>query len=404
MIPQALPTRYLLNRHADRSKPYGPEERSMLDPRMNQEAFREISSWMGYESTPLIDLSGLARRLGIGSLWYKDEGSRFGLGSFKALGGAYGVLQVLKEEIRRADLGVPSSSELLAGRYQELVRHVTVTCASLGNHGRSVARGAAMFGCRAVVFLPKGTAAERVDAIQRLGTEVETVDGSYDDALAEAARRAEDEGWLIVSDAAYPGYEEIPRRIMHGYTVMAREAMGQLPEGNRPSHLFLQGGVGGLAAAMTGYFWEAMGPDRPVVVVVEPAAADCLMESALVGQLSPSKGNLQTALSCLACRDPSPVAWQILRTGADAFLTVADHSAQETVEMLKRGVDGDRTIRSQPSGVAGLTGLISAVFEPTLAGPLGLGEESVVMVVGSEGPPGTSGDRGAPDEMRDPSE
>jgi diaminopropionate ammonia-lyase len=396
MIPQALPTRYLLNPYADRSEPYGPEERSILDSRMNQEAFREISSWTGYQPTPLIDLPGLARRLGIGSLWYKDEGDRLGLGSFKALGGAYGVLQVLKEEVRGAGLGVPSSSELLAGSYQDLVRQVTVTCASLGNHGRSVARGAEMFGCRAVVFLPQGTAADRVDAIQRLGGEVETVDGSYDDALADAARRAEEEGWLVVSDTAYPGYEEIPRRIMQGYTVMAREAVGQLPEGYRPSHLFLQGGVGGLAAAITGYFWDALGSDRPVVVVVEPAEADCLMESALFGQLNPSKGNLKTALSCLACRDPSPVAWRILQTGADAFLTVADHSAEETVEMLERGVDGDPSIRSQPSGVAGLTGLISAVFEPTLAGPLGLGEESVVMVVGSEGPPGRSGFGGGP--------
>jgi diaminopropionate ammonia-lyase len=195
----------------------------------------------------------------------------------------------------------------------------------------------------------------------------------------------------VVSDTAYPGYEEVPRRIMHGYTVMAREVMDQLPDGARPTHLFLQGGVGGLAASMTAYFWETLGPGRPVVVVVEPSEADCLMESALVGRISPSRGNLQTVLSCLACRDPSPVAWRILEKGADAFLTVADQAAQETVEMLKMGVNGDPPIRSQPSGVAGLTGLISAAFEPTLSGPLGLGEESIVLVFGSEGAPEEGG-------------
>jgi diaminopropionate ammonia-lyase len=386
MIPQVLPTRYFLNPRADRDRPYGVWERSVLDADSNARAFREISSWDGYEPTRLLALPHLARELGIGSLWYKDEGSRLGLGSFKALGGAYGVFQVLRRELERVGTGPVTSADILGGKFRDAVRRVTVTCASLGNHGRSVAWGASRFGCRAVIFLPDDTAPDRVNAIEGLGARIVPVRGSYDDAVAVAAKRAEEDGWFVVSDTAYPGYEEIPRFVMQGYTVMVREALAQLGEENLPTHVFLQAGVGGLAGAVAGFLWEELGPRRPVVTVVEPTEADCLFETALAGHLRPSRGNLGTAMSCLACRDPSTLAWQILETGADAFLTVPDYAAVETVGLLARGGGGDPPIQSQPSGVAGLAGLVATSFEPTLSGPLNLGENSVVLVFGSEGP------------------
>lgn len=386
MIPQVLPTRYFLNPRAERDRPYGDGERSVLDADSNALAFREISSWEGYEPTPLLALPDLARRLGVGSLWYKDEGSRLGLGSFKALGGAYGVFQVLKRRLEADGAVAVTSADLLGGSFNDAVRRITVTCASLGNHGRSVAWGAARFGCRAVIFLPESTAPDRVAAIEKLGALIAPVRGSYDDAVAVAARRADEEGWFVVSDTAYPGYEEIPRFIMQGYTVMAREAMAQLGEEKLPTHVFLQAGVGGLAASVAGFLWEELGARRPAVVVVEPTEADCLFETALDGRLHPSRGTLATAMSCLACRDPSTLAWRILERGADAFLTVPDYAALETAAMLARGEGGDPPIRSQPSGVAGLAGLVAAAFEPTLSGPLGLGRKSVVLVFGSEGP------------------
>lgn len=386
MIPQVLPTRYLLNPKADRARPFGPGERSVMDAEANASAFREISSWEDYEPTPLLPLPHLAKALGIGALWYKDEGNRLGLGSFKALGGAYGVFRVLKGEIEGGGAGPASSADIRAGRYDDTVRPVTVTCASLGNHGRSLAWGAAMFGCRAVVFLPDDTAPDRIRAIEGLGARIAPVRGTYDDAVAMAAARAEEEGWFVVSDTAYPGYEEVPRYIMQGYTVMAREALAQLGERNRPTHVFAQAGVGGLAAAVTGFLWEELGPERPRVTVVEPTEADCLFETALAGRLRPSRGSLSTAMSCLACRDPSTLAWRILEGGADAFLTVPDYAAERMVERLARGRGGDPPIRSQPSGVAGLAGLVAATFEPTLSGPLDLGENSVVLLFGSEGP------------------
>jgi len=386
MIPHVLPTRYLLNPRADRSRPYGPDQRSILNVDDNAEAFREISSWDAYEATPLRALPDLARRVGVGSIHYKDEGSRLGLGSFKALGGAYGVFRVLRDALGKESPRPVTSASILAGEHEDAAREVTVTCASLGNHGRSVAWGASMFGCRCVVFLPEGTSADRVQSIRSLGARVVPVRGSYDDAVAEAARRAGVEGWVVVSDTAYEGYEEIPRFIMQGYTVLVREALAQTGDGPPPTHVFLQAGVGGLAAAVTGYLWEEMGPTRPRTVVVEPTDADCLFESALFGRLSPSPGALRTSMSCLACRDASTLAWRILEEGADAFLTIPDHAAEETAQLLAQGFRNDPTIGSQPSGVAGLAGLLAAVFEPALAAPLDLGRRSVVLVIGSEGP------------------
>jgi diaminopropionate ammonia-lyase len=386
MIPQLLPVRYLLNREAKRELPYGPAQREILNQKAHEVAFREISSWEEYRPTPLRDLPGLARALGIETLWYKDEGARLGLKSFKALGGSYGVYKVLLESLERAGISPVPSKTLIEGAHRDVIGGLTVSCASVGNHGQSVAMGATMFGCRAIIFLPAGSSSFRVEAIQALGAEVMMVKGTYDDAVAQAARTAEAEGWLVVSDTAYPGYEEVPRHIMQGYTIMVREALEQLPPGELPTHVFLQAGVGGLAAAVTAHLWETLGPHRPVVTVVEPAEADCLFESALAGSEKPSLGTLDTTMAGLACRDPSLLAWGILGRGADAFLTIPDYGADETVTLLEEGVAGDVRIRSQPSGVAGLTGLIATIFEPTLSKPLGLGENSRVIIFGSEGP------------------
>jgi diaminopropionate ammonia-lyase len=387
MFPSAPPTRFFLNPRAAPSLAYGPERSKILNFRTHQAAVEEISSWDGYAPTPLRILPGLAGKLGLQTLWYKDEGTRFGLGSFKALGGIYGVFRVLRAFLEQVT-GDPriSSKDLSEGRFPQLLSGVTVSCASAGNHGRAVARGAQMFGCRSVVFLPCDTPTHRVEAIRALGSRTVPVDGTYDDAVALAAREAREKGWWPVSDTTYPGYEEVPRYIMQGYTVLVQEALDQLPKGTLPTHVFLQGGVGGLAAAVTGHLWEHLGCDRPRIVVVEPSEADCLLESALRGKPYPSSGRLDTSMECLACGNVSTLAWGILEEGADAFLSIQDSAAEEAVDVLGRGWSGDPPVLTQPSGAAGLAGLISATVEPGLAGPLGLGKESRVLIIGSEGP------------------
>lgn len=386
MVPWALPVRFLLNGRADPPLPYGAEQRAVVNLQAHEEAFQVISSWEGYGPTPLVELPGLAEALGLGRVLYKDEGHRLGLGSFKALGGMYGVMRVLESGLREA-MRNPGLSYRDFRREPQAswIATQTVACASAGNHGRAVARGAAMFGCGSVVFLPVHTSRHRVEAIQALGADVNLVEGSFDDAVVEAAARADEEGWYVVADTTFPGYRQVPRTIMQGYTVLAREFLDQMGEAI-PSHVFLQAGVGGLAAAVTGHLWESLGPRRPRIVVVEPAEADCLLESRMTGQASASRGSIQTTMECLACREASDLAWAILGPGADAFVTVADSATSETVDFLAEGIGGDPPLLTQPSGAAGVSGLFAAHFEPALAGPLGLGPDSTVLVIGSEGP------------------
>ncbi len=388
MLPSALPVRYILNPKTDPSAEFGSRREMILSREAHESAFKEISSWPGYGPTPLRRMEGLGEKLGLGTLWYKDEGTRFGLGSFKALGGMYGVYRVLQDHLRAVEgISTVSPQALLQGTFGDLLSTFTVTCASAGNHGKAVARGAQMFGCRCVVFLPGHTSPHRVEAIRALGATTVPVEGGFDEGVIRAAEEAEERGWAVVADTAFPGYQEVPRHIMQGYTILAREVLDQIGSDPPPTHVFLQAGVGGLAAAVAGHFWYTLGAKRPRVIVVEPSEADCVLESGLRGRAAPSTGNLRTTMECLACREVSPLAWEVLEEGADAFTSVTDAAVRETVELLERGIGEDPVILTQPSGAAGLTGLIAASLEPGLGRPLNLGTESRVLIIGSEGPP-----------------
>jgi diaminopropionate ammonia-lyase len=216
-----------------------------------QRARAEISSWDGYERTPLRDLPALAAQAGLGAIRLKDEATRFGLGSFKALGGAYGVACVLATALgQRSFRSEAVSAELAKGGYHGVTEGITVTCATDGNHGRAVAWGAQRFHCRCVIFVHGSVSQGRVDAIARYGAEVRRVPGTYDDAVREAARQAAANGWFIVSDTSWSGYSEVPQQIMQGYRPMADEAADQW-KGERSTHVFVQAGVGGVAAAVS---------------------------------------------------------------------------------------------------------------------------------------------------------
>ena len=349
-------------------------------------ALAEVSSWPGYAPTPLLPLPGLAQRLGLGQLLYKDEGGRFGLGSFKALGGAYAVANVLRHAVMAArGLARVSSRDLLSGAYADVVGRATVTCATDGNHGRSVAWGAQLFGCRCVIFVHQHVSQGRRDAIARYGAEVREVRGNYDDAVRHAAATAAAEGWTVVSDTSYPGYRDIPLDVMHGYGVMAAEVAQQLAGSPPPTHVFAQAGVGALAAAVCASFWLHWGQQRPRFVVVEPTAADCVYRSLQAGRPAVVAGALDTVMAGLACGEVSDLAWEVLHGGTNVAVAVADAYALQAMRELAAPVAGDRPVVAGETGGVGLAALLAAQEQPALRQALALDEHSRVLLLGSEG-------------------
>lgn len=334
-----------------------------------------ITAWPGYAPTPLRDLGGI----GVAVVRIKDEGSRFGLGSFKALGGAYAVGKLLASELLHQGVArSPSSIDLADGLYADYTREVTVTCATDGNHGRSVAWGAQRFHCRCVIFVHETVSQGRVDAIACFGAAVVRVPGTYDDAVRAANRQAKANGWFVVSDTSYAGYTDIPRDVMQGYRLMVDEAADQWL-GPPPTHVFIQAGVGGAAAAVSVQMRERFAP-VPLLIVVEPERAACLLESARAGAATVVYGDLQTVMAGLACGEPSLLAWQELERAAWAFLSIPDAAAADALRLL-----ADEGIAIGESGVAGLAGLRLVAADPAARATLRLGDDSRVLLFGTEG-------------------
>jgi diaminopropionate ammonia-lyase len=377
LLPAALPFRIHIN--VAKGRVGAP----VLDAAGFAAARDEITSWPGYAATPLVDLPGLARALGVGAIRWKDEGGRFGLGSFKALGGAYAVARHLIRTLAARGI-TATGAELAAGRYAAATRDLTVTCATDGNHGRSVAWGAERFHCRAVIYIHETVSAGRAAAIARFGAEVRRVPGTYDDAVRRAADDAAANGWTVVSDTSYPGYTEIPRDVMQGYRIMADEAFTQW-SGAVPTHLFVQGGVGGVAAAVAAQAALRWGGAVPRLVVVEPDRFDCLYRSAVEGRPTPSPPGEDTIMAGLACGEVSILAFDELIHRADAFMAVPDEAVAPAMRALARGVDGDPDVVAGESAVAGLIGLALARRDAAAAGSLGLDAASRVLLFGTEG-------------------
>jgi diaminopropionate ammonia-lyase len=325
-------------------------------------AAASITSWPGYAPTRLLSLPAFAVQAGVAAIDYKDESSRFGLKSFKALGGAYAVQRVLEEAVRN---GIAPQD-------------FTVASATAGNHGRSVAWGARMFGCPCVIYLHRGVGAAREAAIAAFGARIVRVEGDYDESVRRAAADAAANGWTVVSDTSYEGYVEIPRLVMLGYTVMLGEIVRQLHA--PPTHVIAQAGVGGLAAAAAAYLVLAYGAARPRFTVVEPVKSDCLYQSALHGAPARATGGLGSILLGLDCGDVSRIAWDVLYRLADDFVLIEDAQAIDAVRDLNRAEVEGSLVAGECSG-AGLAVLRSSA----LRARLGLDAESRVLVFGTEG-------------------
>ncbi len=374
---------FLPNRHPDRGRPLDPVDAQTLSVDAAAEVERHLSHRDNHAETPLRALPAMAASLGLGAILLKDEGFRLGLGSFKALGGAYAVFRLVLEEASR-QLGRPVDiAELNSPEVRAVAAGMTVACATDGNHGRSVAQGAELAGAKAAIFVHARVSDERVAAIARFGARMIRVEGTYDDSVAEAARVAEREGWTVVSDTSWPGYERIPGLVMQGYTVIIREALRALDA--PPSHVFVQAGVGGIAAAAAGHLALALGGKRPRFVVVDPARAACIFETAKAGQPVKVAHGEPTVMAMLECYEPSPVAWRVLARLADGFMTVEDEEAVAVMNRLARPSGDDPAIVSGESGGVGLAGVIQAAGDPAIRAQLGLDATSRILVINTEG-------------------
>lgn len=314
-----------------------------------------------YAPTPLRAAEGLANVLGIGRLMIKDETERMGLGSFKALGGAFAVAQMIAD--------AAGSSDLSGDAARQTARAMIFTTASAGNHGLSVAAGARLFGAGAVIFLCSAVPEEFADRIRALGAGVERVDGSYEDSVNAAKAASATRGWLLLADGSWDGYTERPALVMEGYSVLGEECRAAFAkEGRWPTHVFLQAGVGGLAAAVAAHIRETW-DQQPTIVVVEPEAAPCLLASVQAGRTVRVEGPVSN-MGRLDCKEPSLIAFHALRQDADIFLTITDQAAEKAVDELMV-----ENIATTPSGAASLAAI--RILDP--------GAECHAMVIVTEG-------------------
>ena len=341
-------------------------------------ANNEITSWDGYKPTPLHNFSDMAKDTGVELIVYKDENPRFTLKSFKALGGAYAVANLLIQKLKENGIDA-NSSDLIAGTHRDFTSKITVCCATDGNHGRSVAWGAQKFGCNCEIYIHRNVSVAREKAIAKYGADVNRIKGNYDDSVRLAAEVAEKNSYTVVSDTSYEGYTDIPKDVMQGYTVMVDEALKQMD--TVPTHVFLQGGVGGFPAAVVSFLVESL-ENPPKFVVVEPVNADCLFQSAKNGKPTAVHGELDTIMAGLACGEVSVLAWAILESYVSHFMTITDNSIPEAMKLL---ANRDVPIVAGESAVTGLAGFLIASNSKELREKLMINENSKILFFGTEG-------------------
>jgi diaminopropionate ammonia-lyase len=356
-------------------------------PRQIRSFHRQIP---GYRMSPLKGLPHLADKLGLGGVWVKDESARLDLQSFKVLGGSYAIYKVLQKR-----LGLDrelSFAELTGGALRGKLGDLTFAAATDGNHGRGIAWSAKQMGLKSVIYVHKLTSQARIQAIERNVAKVFVVDGNYDDAVRRVNEDAQINGWQVVSDTSWEGYEEIPTWVMQGYTTMLSEAQEQLAaQGlSRPTHIFVQAGVGSLAAATIGFYAGLFGDEQPVSVVVEPTEAACLFRSAQAGDGRPHSvaGDLNTIMAGLACGEPNPIAWQILKDTADYFAVCPDYVAAMGMRVYGVPLKGDPVVISGESGAVTAGALMFTMQHASgrkLCEQLGLDCDSQVLLINSEG-------------------
>ncbi len=342
-----------------------PDLEGSLNSQNMADAVAEISRWPGYAVTPIHRLPELAAWLGVREVLDKDEAMRFGLGSFKSLGGAYAVVKLVAEKCM----------------IDKLPSDITVTTATDGNHGRSVAWGAQRAGCKAVIYIHSKVSGARETAMRQLGAKVVRVDGHYEASLAACKHDAEAHGWQVVSDTSWPGYSKVPLQVMAGYSVLAREVLQQ-SAGSLISHAILPIDVGGLAAAVVAHLWQAMGDQLCRVISVESDLSACFLRS--IEAQMPIFWDIkkETLMAGLSCGEVSSLAWDILQPTLSHCLSITDDAVAPLMRLFEHGFSDGLSIEA---GECATAGLLAARRDTDLWRSMGFNRSSVILLIGTEG-------------------
>lgn len=358
---------------------------------LNLESAKKVQSFHAsfpvYKETPLVELKHTAKSMGLGNIYIKDESYRFGLNAFKVLGGSYAIGNYLAKRLGKSITEMPYE-KLVSGEIKRELGDITFVTATDGNHGRGVAWTAKQLQQKSVVYMPKGSAEERLMNIRAEGADASITDLNYDEAVRFANSQAEQKGWVMVQDTAWEGYEDIPGWIMQGYGTMGYEAYMQLPE--KPTHIFLQAGVGSMAGAVAGFFASVYGGDRPIITIVEPNKADCIYKTAEAadGKLHFVTGDMDTIMAGLACGEPCSIGWNVLRDYADNFISCPDYAAAQGMRVLGNPEAGDTKVVSGESGASAFGCIAEIMRDKTLVelkNKLKLDENSKVLFFSTEG-------------------
>ena len=324
------------------------------------DAYLSIQEWDGYSPTPLINLNKLSKELNLNKIFYKDEGKRFNLKSFKALGGAYAVEKISKDN-----------------------KDITVSTATAGNHGRSVAWGAKRLGLKCKIFISEFVSDARGQAMANLGADVIKIKGNYEKSLLECIKQSTENGWQIIQDVAWNNYLLVPKYTMAGYSVMMKEIFDQI-ESNQITHIILQAGVGGMAGAMIAGIARYLN-NIPTTIVVEPDSAACVLESIKTGKMQKIDIKTESLMGGMSCGEVSLVPWEILKNSVKYCISLPDDDIAKTMKLLGNASFSDEKIIAGENSAPGVISLIASCEDQKIKKEIGLNSNSNVLVIGCEG-------------------
>lgn len=383
--------KFIIHNNGDVSKKNPAKAKEMFPIDRARDARKFHRQIPGYNMTPLVALPNLAHLLGVGGIYVKNEAMRLHMNSFKVMGGSYAIYRLVRKLLGKENEDL-SFDYLLSDECHEALGDVVFCSATDGNHGRGLAWACQQLKHPCKIYVHSETSQPRIDAIKKFGAEVTVVNGNYDDAVRQAAEDAEKNGWYVVSDTSWPGYEEIPTWIMQGYTSIMLETQEQFTGMGivKPTHVIVQAGVGAMAASVVGFYSAMFPEDPPLFIVVEPDKAACVYESIAAGdgKCHSVKGDLDTIMAGLACGDPSPVAFDILNNNADIFMQAPDNVAARGMRILGCPLHGDPMVVSGESGALPLGALFALQTDeinPELKKALNLNADSQVFMINTEG-------------------